>query len=196
MLRVEQVWREILYQTLEAGKYRMTQLGLAAKLDISLSTVNHAIKPLRAMGAVDVKPRLLEVRDPKKILYHWASNHNPQKDLIYATRVDAPVKEIEASMPNDIVYGGYTAYKLRYGDTPADYSEVYVYSERTLGDRFPLNNKQPNLFVLKQTNPDYGRTTTIAQTFTDLWNMREWYAKEYVKALEAKIDGILERPGD
>jgi len=194
MLRVELVWREILYRSLEAGEYKMTQLGLAAKLDISLSTVNHALKPLRNMGAVEVKPRLLEIRDPKKILYHWASNRNLLKDITYSTRVEAPVREIESSMPNDMTYGGYTAYRLRYDDTPADYSEVYVYSKRPLDDRFPPNKKPPNLFVLKETGPDYGSTTTLAQTFTDLWNMKEWYAKEYIKALEAKIDGILERP--
>ena len=41
----------------------------------------------------------------------------------------------------------------------------------------------------------YGKTTTIAQTFVDLWNIKSWYAKEFVTALGKKLGelyGILE----
>jgi len=33
---------------------------------------------------------------------------------------------------------------------------------------------------------------TIAQIFVDLWNLKEWYAKDFLKAMEAKLNGILE----
>jgi len=192
MKKIELIWREMLYQAMEEGNRELTQLQIAEKLNTSLSTVNHAIKPLRKMGAVEVKPRLMKILEPKKILYHWASNRNPEKDIIYATRVNTPVKEIESHMPDDIVYGAYTAYKHTFDDVPADYSEVYVYGTEPLNERFPENKNPPNLYVLKQEGPDYGKTTTIAHTFTDLWNLREWYAQEFIKNLEEKINGVLQ----
>lgn len=192
MKRIEVIWREMLYQVIEKKNRQMTQKQLADTLHVSLSTVNHAIKSLRKMGAVEVRPRLLRVIEPKKILYHWASNHNPQKDILYETRVEAPVKEIESMMPDDIVYGAYSAYKFTTGDVPADYSEVYVYGRTPIDDRFPKNNNPPNLFVLKLDEPVYFKTTTLAHTFVDLWNLREWYASDFVKSLEEKINGIFQ----
>ena len=37
----------------------------------------------------------------------------------------------------------------------------------------------------------YGKTATLAQTFVDLWNLKEWYAKEFLIALENKINGMI-----
>ena len=38
----------------------------------------------------------------------------------------------------------------------------------------------------------YGNITTLGLTFVDLWNLRSWYAKEFLKAFEVKLNGILE----
>lgn len=190
MKRIEQVYREILYQVLEKKRRRMTQLGLSKSLGISLSLVHHAIKPLVRMNAVDVGKRNFVVIDAKKILLHWASIRNLEKDIIFRTRIEKPVRTIESEMPDTIVYGVYSAYKFTFKDVPADYSEVFVYGDV----RLPENKNTPNVFVLK-ADPlleRYGKTTTMAQMFVDIWNIRSWYAREFVKALEVKIDGILE----
>jgi hypothetical protein len=34
---------------------------------------------------------------------------------------------------------------------------------------------------------NYGQTTTLAQTFVDLWNLSEWYAKDFLNAIKGKI---------
>ena len=100
-------------------------------------------------------------------------------------------KEIESEMPDSIVYGAYSAFKFKFKDVPADYSEIYIYGNDL--DRFKMNNKNPNLFIIKKDCEDlYGKTTTIAQTFVDLWNMKEWYAKDFLTALEDKIGKFLE----
>ncbi len=192
MKNVELVLRELMYQSMELGNRRLTQSELSKSLGISLSTVNLAIKPLRKMGAVDVKPRALIVTDVKKALYYWASIRNMEKDIIYATRADMPVIEIEKSMPDDVIFGAYTAYKIKFKDVPADYSEVYVYGDAS--DRFPKSHSSPNIFCLKKDDAmhRYGKTATTAQLFADLWNLKEWYAKEFLKAMEAKIIGVLE----
>ena len=101
-------------------------------------------------------------------------------------------------MPADVVYGAFTAYKFKFKDVPADYSEAYVYGSDEMVDdikkRFPESKNVPNLFVLKKDDlmEAYGKTTTLAQTFVDLWNMKEWYAKDFLTALEDKIGKFLE----
>lgn len=194
MKKIEFVFEEVLYQVLEKNNNQLTQSYLAKELGISLSTVNLALKHLRKMNAVDVKLRSFSVIDPKKILFYWASIRDIEKDIIYKTRVELLIRKIEANMPHDIVFGAYSAYKFRFKDVPADYSEVYVYCERDIEERFPHSKNEPNLFVLKKDEniKRYGETTTIARTFVDLWNITTWYAKDFLKALEVRIDGILE----
>lgn len=197
MMKIEQIYQELLHQALEQKTRKLTQLGIARKLKVSLSTVNHALKPLREMGAVVVKRRHLIIQDPEKILYYWASERNLRKDIAYQTRVEKPVRTIESEMPAGVVVGAYTAYKYRFDDVPADYSEVYIYADEKelheLKKRFPENKKTPNLFVLKKDEhmQDYGHTTTIAHTFVDLWNLKEWYAAEFVNALKKKIMELI-----
>ncbi len=194
MKKSEYVYRELLFSAIEKGNKNLTQLSLSKYLKISLSTVNNAIKPLIKMNAVNVKLRSLEIIDIKKILYYWASIRNIEKDIIFKTRIDKPVKNIEAEVTSDSVFGAYSAYKYKFKDVPADYSEVYIYSNdvEEIKKRFPENNKTPNLFILKKDDFMKEKTTTIAHTFVDLWNLKEWYAKDFLKALEEKINGILE----
>ncbi|MBI5001837.1 HTH domain-containing protein [Candidatus Woesearchaeota archaeon] len=194
MNKTELVYRELLYWSLEKQTNEFTQAALAKKLHISLSTVNSAVTLLESMGALEIKQRSFHLLDRKKILYYWASIRNLQKDIIYTTRVEKSVIAIEKAMPNDIIFGAYTAYKFLYHDVPADYSEVYVYGDEYLKKRFPLQKGVPNLFVLKKDPfmESHGKTTTVAQTFVDLWNLRDWYAKEFIVAMEKRLHGILE----
>ncbi|MEW5896580.1 MAG: winged helix-turn-helix domain-containing protein [Nanoarchaeota archaeon] len=193
MKQSEKVYRELLYCALEKKIRTGTQKEIAERLQLSLSTINQSIKPLRRMGAVEVKLRSLVITDPLKLLYHWASLRNVEKDIIYKTRVEKPIRVIEAEMPAETVFGAYTAYKLQFKDAPADYSEVYVYGDTNeLKKRFPPQSGVPNLFVLKMEDTErYGKKTSLAQTFVDLWNLKEWYAKEFLLALEKKIKEIV-----
>ena len=77
-------------------------------------------------------------------------------------------------MPAKTIYAAYSAYKLRYKDVPADYSEVYVYANPDeIKKRFPYNKNIPNLFVLKKPKQleKYGEISAIALTFVDLWKL-------------------------
>ena len=152
MKKLEMVYRELLYQAIERKRKVLTQAGLSRDLHVSLSTVNAAVNALEKMGAVDIKPRALHIIDIKKILYYWASIRNLQREIVYSTRVEKPVKEIEKSMSNEVVFAAYTAYKLLFKDVPADYSEVYVYGDdvAALKGRFPSVKGVHNLFVLKK----------------------------------------------
>ncbi|MBS3138374.1 HTH domain-containing protein [Candidatus Woesearchaeota archaeon] len=194
MRNAELIVREILYSALEKKKYELTQSQLSKELKISLSIVHRTVMIMQNMGAVRIKQRGFAVQDVKKIMYYWASIRRLQQDIIYSTRVEKPVKEIEKLMPDTIVFACYTAYKLLFNDVPADYSEVYVYGDEKLKSRFPQNKEPHNLFVLKKDKhiEQYGKVATIANTFVDLWNLKEWYAKEFVKSMEARLYGVLE----
>ncbi|MBI1935887.1 hypothetical protein HYS31_05590 [Candidatus Woesearchaeota archaeon] len=194
MKKIEFVYRELLFNAIEKENRHLTQAYLAQALEISLSTVNLALKPLARMNSVRIKKTGFDIIDAKKILYYWASIRNVEKGIIYQTRVDAPVKEIEKEMPDDVVFTAFSAYKFKFKDVPADYSEVYVYGDENVKKRFKESKEIPNLFVLKKDEiiERYGKTATAANLFVDLWNLRQWYANDFLKALEAKIGRILE----
>ncbi len=189
MQKKDMVYRQLLLTP------ETTQLELSKKLKISLSTVNNAIQPLRNMGAVSVKPRKLRVEDKEKLLLYWASINDLLDHVIYKTRVDTNVGQIEKSMPPKILFTAYSGYKLRYKDVPADYSEIYVYTTQkgldSLLRRFPKNKKVPNLFVLEADSHllkvSKNNIVTDHQMFVDLWNLPEWYAKEFVIKLKERI---------
>lgn len=195
MKKIELIYQEMLYNALEKKNRRLTQSALSKELGVSLSTVSHALQPLKKMNAVDIRQRLFIITDPKKILYHWASVRNLEGDIIYQTRVEKSVLQIEKVLPPKAIYAAYSAYKHRFGEAPADYSEVYAYGEtEEFEKRFPKNNRQPNLFVLKKpaVMERYGQMTTAGLTFVDLWNIRSWYAKEFLRSFEVRLHGILE----
>ncbi len=197
MKKSEFVYREVLFQALERKQRKMTQAQLSETLGISLSTVNNALTPLKATGAVQARKMNFVVLNPRKALLHWASNRNLSKDVVYSARVNESVSELEKQMPGGVVFAAYSAYKARFKSVPADYGEVWVYADAggvaELRKRFPEREGAAkgvaNLFALKKDAlaERYGKMTTLAQTFVDLWNLDSWYAAEFVKAFEAKL---------
>lgn len=193
MTKKELIWREILFQAIERKKFEFTQKDLAEKFGFSLSTVFNALKVPRDSGAIKVTGRNFSVVDAEKFLYIWATQRNLEKEIIYQTHVAAPVSKIEGMMPSEIIFGGPSAYVLKYKDAPADYAKVYIYAnEKNLEEiekRFPKIKDEPNLFVLK-SDPllsQFGNITTNVQLFVDLWNMKDWYAKDFLNALKNKL---------
>jgi hypothetical protein len=194
MTKKEVIWREILYQAIEQKNRQFTQKDLAAQFGFSLSTVFNALKAPRQSGAIKVTGRDFQIIDIEKFLYLWATARNLKKDIIYQARIEQPVFEIEGMMPSSVIYGVYSAYRLKFNEAPADYDKVYVYSLNAdeIKKRFPASAKKEsyaNLVVLKTDEfmGNYGPTTTLGQTFADLWNLSEWYAKDFQEALKNKI---------
>jgi len=187
MLKAEIVIREVL-----ESRKRLTQLELSKLLGFSLSTINNALKPLAEMGAIELKMGI-KIVDKHKVLLYWANKRNLQKDIVYRTFVPKEVSEIEKNMPAGIIYTAFSAYKFKFEEVPADYSEVYVYADNIeeIKKRFPLKKGPTNLFVLKLDKRlleiSQQNIAPLSQIFVDLWNIKEWYAKEFIKALEEKI---------
>ena len=164
----------------------------------SLSTVNLSLKVPTQIGAVKKTSKFFTVFDLRKFLYLYASNRNLQKDIIYQTNLEQSVIEIEGSVPSKSIYACYSAAKHIFKEAPADYSKVYIYLEEEylpeIVKRFGKGgHKNPNFFVLK-ANKDmkrYGEVTALPQTFVDIWNLSDWYSRDFILALEEKIDGLL-----
>ncbi len=197
MKRTEAVYREILYRAIEKKQFLLTQSELSRKLEMSLSIINSAVKKLVSIGAVEIRQRSFRVVDVKKILYFWASIRNLEKDIVFKCRIEMSVREIERAMP-DVLFACYSAYKLMFKDVPADYSEVYVYADENETNNIKKRlkdmmreDRKPNFFVLKKDSilGNYQKMP-VAQIFVDLWNLKEWYARDFLNEIEKKIGGI------
>jgi len=195
MKRKELVYRELLEHAIGKKRERLTQLGLSKKLGISISTVNNAIRPLRALGAVAVKPGALLVMDAEKIAAYWGSVRKLKGEIAYETRAVGGVREIEGGMPSEAIFTAYSAYRLLFDDAPSDYGEVVIYADgkalEEIKRRFPEKGGPANLIVLK---PDrflarmaLGGCAPLSQIHVDLWNLGTWQAKEYLNALERQF---------
>lgn len=194
MKKIEIIWRDILQQAKKSPIFE--QKKLAQKYNISTSTVFAALFPLRNIGAVIVTGRNFRVVNMEKILLFWATHRNLKKDIIYQTFVNLPVLEIEGLVDNQTIFGAYTAARMILKTSPSDYDKIYVYhpTPEKLIQRFLKNKyKTPNFFILKpdQYLSKYGKTTPPSQTFVDLWNLSDWYAEEFMKALKEKFYGGL-----
>lgn len=196
MKKIEFIWRHLLYETIEKQEIRFAQQELAAHFGISSSTVNAALTPIRRMGAIRVGGRGFEVVDYEKILYHWANHRDLTADTIDTMRINLPITAVESSLPHATTPTAYTAVRERFGEPAADYDKVYCYTNAP-GDvlkRFEkdMGKGQPNLFLLKSdsflsTYP----SIPLSQLFVDLWNLSDWYAKDFAQQVKEVIDGLL-----
>ncbi|MBI4357512.1 MAG: hypothetical protein HY559_06520 [Gammaproteobacteria bacterium] len=196
MKKVEIIWRELLYQSLEKQVFRFTQKNLAARFKVSVSTVHQAISLPRKLHAVRVTGRYFEMIQVEKILYLWGTYRNPFKELIYETFVAQSAAHIEGQLPPGTLLTGYGGFKERFHNTPAEYAHVYCYSENLneIKRRFPANKQQaPNLCVF---SPDLFLklypALPLAQIFVDIWNLPEWYSKDFIAAFRHNYATVLE----
>lgn len=180
------IYIQILEDYFASKTTRFTQKGLAEKLDVSIGLVNKTIAALEQTGAVQRGGRSFSLVDARKLLAIFATQRKLASDVIFSTHYAGGVEEIEKLMPDSACFTAYSAYRLKYDDAPADYDKVYVYADAKL-DRFPKKKGEPNLFVLKKPKFLKGKLAPVSLIYADLWNMREWFAAEYAKALDRRL---------
>ncbi|OGV96245.1 hypothetical protein A2W24_04050 [Microgenomates group bacterium RBG_16_45_19] len=198
MRKIETIYHHLLNSAYADNRFQHTQQELSQKFSFSLSTVNHALVVPQQLGAVRKESKYFVLADFKKLIYYWASIRNLGKDIVYTTHIDMPVLDIEASIPPESIFAGYSAGRLILKEPPADYDKVYFYTDIALDllkQRFPPQpkNTAANVLVLKLALPMrlYGPRTTLPQTFVDIWNLNDWYAREFTQELEGKFHGLL-----
>lgn len=198
MRKIETIWHHILWLALEKKQFKHTQQELARFFGYSLSTINHALTAPTQLGAIRKESKFFVLENFQKLLYYWASIRNLENDIIYQTYFDADILEIEGLLLPESIFAGYSAGRQILKEAPSDYSKVYCYfTEAEIAkfkDRFPANKEKPaNLFILKQhpVMKHYGSVTTLPQTFVDIWNLKDWFSRDFTQKLEEKINGIL-----
>jgi len=199
MKKIEIVYRFI-SERFVRNDNKFTQAEIAKSLKISLSTVNAAINKLDRISAVKIYARHFEVIAFDKLMLYWATRRELYKDICYQTRADMQIREIENSMPAKVAFTAYTAYRYVIGEPPADYSQVYAYADPgTLNEikrRFPARDGIPNLIILtadfitsrlinEEALPH--NSVSLPQMFVDLWNIKNWYSKEFTDRLMEKL---------
>lgn len=198
MRKIETLWHHLLHTAVTDRVYKHTQKELAAQFGYSTSTVHHALAVPTELGAIRKAGKFFVLEDALKLLYYWASVRNLAGDLLSQTSLDAPVKEIEGLALPESIYGCYTAATHWLGEPPTDYDKVYFYirpaDARAFRERFPkVSTDYPNVFALRLAEPmrHHGSYTTLPQTFVDIWNLRDWYGRDFTQALEQQIRGLL-----
>ncbi len=199
MEKIGAVYRLVCEEFLQNNN-RFTQMGIAKSLGVSLSTVNSAVSKLERISAVIVYTRHFEVISLEKLLLYWATHRDLYRDICYQTYVNLEIREIESSMPAKVAYTAYTAYKYVVGEPPADYSQVYVYANQAglegIKRRFPAKSGHYNLIVLSadfimsrmiEDGTLKHSSVSMPQMFVDLWNIKNWYSKEFTDKLMEKM---------
>lgn len=199
MKKIETIWHHILLSALSDKRFRHTQQEISQLFGYSLSTVNYALRTVSDIGAIRKESKFFVLENFQKLLYFWASMRNLSKDIVYKGCYPGSMAEIEGLVPDGAIYAAYSAAKKILKEAPADYSAVYCYADREVQKefclRFPrLKDKQNiNLIVLKAPAimTKYGNVTTLPQTFVDVWNLKDWYSRDFITALETRINAIL-----
>lgn len=189
MNKKEYVYHNIMSGCINAKKTNFTQRGLALDCNISLGYINKVIKELEEIGVLEIKSRYFQLIDAKKLLTFWATKRNLNQEIIYKTHCDLSIKQIESQIPNDVAFTAYSAYRLTFKDAPADYDKVYVYGTdaRTFEKRFPYSKGNANIVLLKRPEFLNENIAPLDLIYVDLWNLKEWFASEFIKSLERKI---------
>jgi len=186
MKKKEFIYLEILEAFFRDKTIKFTQKSLSERLKTSLGLVNKTVKELEDFGIVEIRAKNLLLIDGKKLISFWATKRYLVKDISYSTCIPQGVRYIEQNMPKDASFTAFSAYRLIYNDAPADYGEVYVYANDNIGEFFPKSKGKPNFFAMKKQK-DFGSLAPVSLIYVDLWNLKEWYAHDYLKALDKKL---------
>jgi len=196
MLKIENIWRDLLNRTIERGNPDFTITELAKKYKLSTSVVNHALIPLRELNIVKINKISSKVVDWERLLFFWATRRNIKKEIVYSTYSNLSVFDREGFMPSEVIPTAYTGFRIKFNKIPADYDHVYFYLNNLekIKKRFPQKKGSLNIFILK---PDpyliKNKKLGVAQLFVDLWNLPEWYAKDFQEATLLEIKKRLKQ---
>lgn len=192
MLKIEYIWRELLFRSIEQKNPYFTLTQLSRTFNLSTNVVSHALSPLRELQMVKIGKTESKIVDSEKLLYFWATRRNLKKDIIYTTYSPLPVFERETLMPGLVTPTAYSFLRLNFQEElPSDYDKIYFYAKemKEVEKRFPKSpNKEANIYILKE-DPYLSiyKHIPLSQVFADLWNLPQWYAKEFGNIILAKI---------
>ncbi|MFN4133404.1 MAG: hypothetical protein ACK4GQ_03440 [Candidatus Hadarchaeales archaeon] len=192
MRKIDRLMREILGKYYSQGTRFFNQKSIAKSCSLSLGTVNPTIIKFEQIGAVERRPLGFRLTDPKRLLLYWAATRELSKDIVYTTFSPTKIEKIEEELREMGQLTAYSAYRLTFGSTPVEYSQVFVYASPELIERKfrPTRAKKRNIFVL--TPDEHLRAMSkngivpIVQAYVDLWQLGA-PASRLVEDLEKKL---------
>lgn len=194
MKKFGRVLREILYRAYERNEFFMSQKSLAQTCGLSMDTVNRLVSKLDQFRSIEKKPLGFRVVEPKKVLSYWAAIRKLTQDVSYSTYSPDSVAEIEGDMPAGSIFTAFSGYRLRFGETPTHYDDVYVYADADeVKKRFPESKaERRNIFVLPK-DPHIEKTSkkgtaALAQLYVDLWQIGGSPADRFILELDKKLE--------
>lgn len=201
MSTVQALWRELLAGSQEGRRRWPSVSALAGELGVPVSTAHRSLGHPDEIGAVSISPlEGLVVLDPYRLLLLFAAHRHLQRDIVSRVWVAAPVAEVEAAIGTDrgCVLGGFSAVVAHAGGNRiADYETILVYGDAHL-DKFratpPGEGTEVVVAEADRWLGRYGRFTTYAQAFADLFCLPGWQAARFVDELDAREVAARDEP--
>lgn len=150
--------------------------SIAENSSVSLGTVNSVVTKLSDLGALEKKPLGFRLRNAEKVLHYWAATRDLKKDIVYTGYSPDLPKTIEEKMPSEVIFTAYSGFRQKFGVTPTDYSEVYIYANPDqISEKFGQKKQKRNIYVLKldERLRDLTRENIVplVQLYADLWQL-------------------------
>ncbi len=198
MLKREILWRRIADDVLENRQTTVHQRELAAQLGMSPGNVHLALEPLRAVGAASVVGKNLAVRDVRKILLLWAARRQPSRPLAAFTSMEH-ARDLVRVLPPGLALTSFAGFVARYGDEPAPFSVARAYvrpdDQATLVELRRRFNESPDVgaatLIVHEADSMLARNLPEivgpAQLYVDLWAEADFFASDYLRALEGRL---------
>ncbi len=198
MLKREILWRQIADDVLENRRTTFRQRELAVELGMSPGNVHLALEPLRAVGAASVVGKNLVVRDVRKILLLWAARRQPSRPLAAFTSMEH-ARDLVRVLPTGLALTSFAGFVARYGDEPAPFSVARAYvrpdDQATLVELRRRFNESPDVgaatLIVHEADSALARNLPEivgpAQLYVDLWAEADFFASDYLRALEGRL---------
>ncbi len=183
-----QVWRHLI-DGAHLGQRRWSSVSaLASELGLPSSTTSQALEEPRSIDILEIKGAGgLRLLDPGRLLILWAGRRRLGRDVRERIILPADARTVEASLnPDHVTLGGFGAVVERLGyNNIADYSTVMVYAKQPASVWVPRIDDLGTITEVVVLEPDpllrrYGRTTTLGQSWVDLFCTPGWQASRFV----------------
>ena len=198
MLKREVVWRYVADEVLAGRRTSFHQNALAVELGMSVGNVNLALEPLRAFGAVSVVGKDLVIRDVKKILLFWGARHQPGVILARFSSQESS-RGLLKVLPPGLALTSFAGFVTKYREEPAPFSVVRAYARQ--GDAKTLEELRRRFtqvasadqadLIVHSADPMMARklpnVVSPAQMYVDLWSEADFFASDYLRVLERKL---------
>jgi hypothetical protein len=197
--KTEKLWRHLLVEAIEHDNRRSSITELSVRFGLAVSTVHRALVVPREMGSLDTVRSGLDLRDPMRLLLHWAGTRRLAHDHPFKAHTGLAVGEIQDRLPATgyrlpaiAVPTGAAAFARRFRNDVADYSTVYCYhpDPPAVMEAMPDELGEPDLVIL-EPDPflaDYGEIASIPQTHVDLFTTSGWQAQRFLHAMNERLE--------